>query len=128
MEQIKTERMLKEEKELQEKPKINDNSKKIMGKKIQYKTDVFDRLSDLSQIQNHNAQIEKIREQFQESHTPMINNNSKKMKRTVDDLYKWQNKKERKKMESAKFLDKKNEKRKIWKIKKMILRIYMKIY
>ena len=113
MEQIKTERMLKEEKELQDKPKINDNSKKIMGKKIQYKTDVFDRLSDLSQIQNHNAQIEKIREQFQESHTPMINNNSKKMKRTVDDLYKWQNKKERKKMESAKFLEKKNEKRKM---------------
>ena len=44
MEQIKTERILKEEKELQEKPKINYNSKKIMGKKYQNKTDVFDRL------------------------------------------------------------------------------------
>jgi len=111
MEQIKTERILKEEKELQEKPKINDNSKKIMGKKYNYKTDVFDRLSDFSQIQNHNAQIEKIREQFKENHTPMINDNSKRMKRTVEDLYQWKNKNERKKIESAKYLNKINKKK-----------------
>ena len=81
LEKIKTERMLKEEKEIQEKPKINYNSKKIMGKKYQNKTDVFDRLSDISQIQNHNDQIEKIRERFKESHTPLINDNSRRMKR-----------------------------------------------
>ena len=108
LEQIKTERILKEEKELQEKPKINYNSKRIIGKKYQnqYKTDVFDRLSDISQIQNHNANIEKIRNQFKESHTPLINNNSRRMKRTIDDLYQWKNKNERKKIESAKYLDK----------------------
>ena len=108
MEQIKTERILKEEKELQEKPKINKNSKRIMTNKYQNKIDVFDRLSDLSQIQNHNAQIEKIRERFQETHTPVINNNSRRMKRTIEDLYNWKNKKERKKMESAKYLNKIN--------------------
>ena len=113
MEQIKTERILKEEKELQEKPKINYNSKKIMGKKYQNKTDVFDRLSDISQIQNHNDQIEKIRERFKESHTPLINDNSRRMKRTIDDLYRWKNKNDRKKMESAKFLNKINKNKKI---------------
>ena len=104
MEQIKTERLLREEQELQEKPKINYNSKKIMGKKYQYqnKTDVFDRLSDISQIQLHNENLEKIRDQFKATHTPLINNNSRRMKRTIDDLYKWQNKNERKKKESAK--------------------------
>ena len=67
MEQIKTERLLREEKELQEKPKINYNSKRIMGKKYQNKTDVFDRLSDISQIQTHNENLEKIRDRFKES-------------------------------------------------------------
>ena len=63
--------------------------------------DVFDRLSDLNQIKNHNEQIEKMREQLKESYTPYINDNSKKMKRTIDDLYNWKNKNERKKTESA---------------------------
>ena len=111
IEQIKTERMLKEEKELQEKPKININSKRILERKFHTKTDVFDRLSDLSQIQHHNANIDKIRERFKETHTPIINNNSKKMKRTIDDLYKWKNKNDRKKIESAKYLNKINKKK-----------------
>ena len=106
LEKIKTERMLKEEKEIQEKPKINYNSKKIMGKKYNNKTDVFERLSDISQIQNHNEQIKRIRDQFKESHTPLINSNSRRMKRTIDDLYKWKSKNERKKIESSKKLNK----------------------
>ena len=101
LEQIRTERILKEEKELQDRPKINQNSKKILDRRGMKNVDVFNRLSDLSQIKNHNMQMEKIREKFQESHTPYINDNSRRMKRTIDDLYTWKNKNERKKTESA---------------------------
>ena len=100
LEQIRTERILKEEKELQDRPKINLNSKKLINKKVK-KIDVFDRLSDLNQIKNHNQQIEKMRQQLKESHIPFINDSSRKMKRTIDDLINWKNKNERKKTESA---------------------------
>ena len=101
LEQIRTERILKEEKELQDRPKINQNSKKILDRRGIKNVDVFNRLSDLSQIKNHNIQMEKIREKLQESHTPFINDNSRRMKRTIDDLYSWKNQNERKKTESA---------------------------
>ena len=100
LEQIRTERLLKEEKELQDRPKINYNSKRIIDKKIK-NLDVFDRLSDINQIKNHRQEIERMREQFKDTHTPCINDNSRKMKRTIDDLYKWKNVNERKKTESA---------------------------
>ena len=37
-------------------------------------------------------EIEKIKEKLKESHTPYINDNIRKMKRTIDDLYIWKNK------------------------------------
>ena len=101
LEQIRTERILKEEKELQDRPKINQNSKRILSRREGKNVDVFDRLSDLNQIKNHNMQMEKIKETFQESHIPLINNNSRRMKRTIEDLYNWKNMNERKKTESA---------------------------
>ena len=112
LEQIRTERILKEEKELQDRPRINKKSKKIINKKMK-NIDVFDRLSDLNQIKNHNEQIEKMREQLKESYTPYINDNSKKMKRTIDDLYNWKNKNERKKTESANNFNKNMKKKQI---------------
>ena len=101
LERIRTERILQEEKELQDRPKINQNSRKIINRKKYQNNDVFNRLSDLNQIKNHNLQIEKMREKFTENHTPYINDNSRRMKRTIDDLYIWKNKNERKKTESA---------------------------
>ena len=113
LEQIRTERILKEDKEMQDRPKINENSRKIINKKGQKKLDVFDRLSDINQIKNHMKEIEKIKEKFKESHTPYINDNSRKMKRTIDDLYIWKNKNERKKTESANNFNKMINKNKI---------------
>ena len=113
LEQIRTERILKEDKEMQDRPKINENSRKIINKKGQKKIDVFDRLSDINQIKNHMKEIEKIKEKFKESHTPYINDNSRKMKRTIDDLYIWKNKNERKKTESANNFNKMINKNKI---------------
>ena len=100
LEKLRTERLLKEEKELQDRPKINNNSKKIIDRKCK-NLDVFDRLSDINQLKNHRQELEKIRDQFKESHTPYINDNSRRMKRTIDDLYNWKNVNERKKTESA---------------------------
>ena len=113
LEQIRTERILKEDKEMQDRPKINENSRKIINKKGQKKIDVFDRLSDINQIKNHMKEIEKIKEKFKENHTPYINDNSRKMKRTIDDLYIWKNKNERKKTESANNFNKMINKNKI---------------
>ena len=114
LELIRTERYLKESKELQDRPIINKNSNRIANKLISRENimseypppSVFDRLSDISRIKNHNFHIEKMRKQLTDTHIPNINKNSKKMKRTIKDLYTWQNKIQRKQNESTEHLNK----------------------
>lgn len=107
MNKIRKEKMEKEEGEIRDRPQISKNSQKIANKmKIQTGLSFYDRISngiyqkkkinDISQIKNMNSI----------SHTPHINEQSKYIKRSIDDLYSWQMRVNRKKTQTSDFLNK----------------------
>ena len=104
--QIKNELIQKEKNEIQLIPKINQKSKELAENADKYKIEfnnIYDKLFYINnlnlnlnidkennnkfKIKNNNNNIE---------YQPLINEKSQNMKRTIDDLYMWQNKKENK--------------------------------
>ena len=112
---IRNEEFQKEQCELQKKPKISKNSIKIAKKLRQYTVnnnnnnnvneDVFSRLTNKKYIEKHNEEIKRLSELNNKNHSPNINESSKLMKRTIEDLYTWQNIIDRKKSEAKNYID-----------------------
>ena len=111
---IRNEEFQKEQCELQKKPKISKNSIKI-AKKLRQNTinnnnnnnneDVFSRLTNKNYIEKHNEEIKRLSELNNKNHSPNINESSKLMKRTIEDLYTWQNFINHKKNEAKNYID-----------------------
>ena len=104
LEEIKKEKLLKEENELKFIPKINSNSIKIISQKVIndiHFNNLYDKLtyhnnahfSNLLNNENNNKNNIACNEK---AYKPIINSKSKKLKRDINDLYIWQNKKENK--------------------------------
>ena len=98
---IKNEIYQKELGELKEKPTISKNSQKIASKIRSKSTErVYNRLANGYDIRKKNEEIEQIEKKTNRNKAPSINNSSKGMKRTVDDLLQWKAAVERKKIET----------------------------
>jgi hypothetical protein len=86
---LKNEKMRNETLELRDRPKISENSRKIVEKIVSTQT-VFDRLTSNC---GERKKIEKLNrlEEITKKNTnrPVINETSEKLQRTIDDLYKW---------------------------------------
>ena len=103
MSQIKNELIQKEENEIQLIPKISQKSKELAKNtdkcKIEF-NNIYDRLFYINNL-NLNLNIDKENNNFNKINSdnqyhPKINKKSKKMARTIDDLYLWQNKRQKK--------------------------------
>ena len=98
--EIKNELFQKEENEIKLIPKISQKSKELAKNSDKYNIEfnnIYDRLFYINNL-NLNLNIDKENNNMKKinQHQPLINEKSKKMTRTVDDLYSWQNKKENK--------------------------------
>ena len=104
LEEIKSEKLLKEENELKFTPKLNTNSIKIISQKTiddVHFNNLYDKLNYFNNLhltnllnnENNNKHNITCNEKMYE---PKINSKSKKLKRNINDLYKWQNTKENK--------------------------------
>ena len=103
MSQIKNELIQKEENEIQLIPKISQKSKELAKNadkcKIEF-NNIYDRLFYINNL-NLNVNIDKENNNYNKiknniQYQPIINKKSKKMTRTIDDLYLWQNKRQKK--------------------------------
>lgn len=101
MQQIRYEEIEKEKKEIQKKPKINKMSKLIADRLVSNTENVFERLSNAKIIENKKVNLQRMRKIIEPTYEPVINEESRKMKRTINDLYNWQNVVERNKTETA---------------------------
>ena len=105
MTQIKNDILQKEENEIQLIPKINQKSKELILNSDKYNIEfnnIYDRLFYINNlnlnlnIDKQNNNKNKIKNSNQIEYQPLINEKSQNMKRTIDDLYIWQNQKEKK--------------------------------
>ena len=101
MAQIKNDLFLKEEKEIQLVPKISQKSKNLAAMNSQkYNIEfnnIYDRLFYINNLNlNLNIDGKNDKNHSNIQHQPAINEKSKNIKRTIDDLYLWQKEKERK--------------------------------
>lgn len=95
--EIKNQLLEKEMNECKDRPSISKKSIEIAKKKN--KDNVFERLNSEKLKQKHNEEIKKIAERNNKNKSPEINENSKKIKRNIQDLYQWKNKIDTKKNE-----------------------------
>ena len=113
LEKMKNDMILKEKRQLQDKPKISKSSKIIAERLLSNNgenvdSNVFERLSNVKIMSSKDKLLEKQLEINEGSHVPNINIESKRLKRTINDLYNWQNRKERKMHETCEFFNNKN--------------------
>ena len=96
---IKNELLKKGKKEIKSVPKINDKSKELAINLNKNKNDnfkfnnIFDKLFQNKNL-NH-SHIYQKKEKEKENSKPKINEKSEKMKRTINDLYLWNNKRQK---------------------------------
>ena len=101
MAQIKNDLFLKEENEIQLVPKISQKSKNLAAANsskynIEF-NNIYDRLFYINNLNlNLNIDGENDKNHMNAQYQPAINEKSKSIKRTIDDLYLWQKEKERK--------------------------------
>ena len=101
MAQIKNDLFLKEENEIQLVPKISQKSKNLASMNsekynIEF-NNIYDRLFYINNLNlNLNIDGENDKNHIKTQYQPAINEKSKNIKRTIDDLYLWQKEKERK--------------------------------
>ena len=100
LENIKNENLKRNEGECRERPLISKNSIKIAKKISNNKENVFDRLTNENFKRKHIEEVKKIEELNNKNKNPDINLSSRRLKRSIQDLYKWKNKIERKKNEN----------------------------
>ena len=107
---IKNELFEKEKNEIQLVPKISKKSKELAINSDKYNfefNNIYDRLFYINNL-NLNLNIDKDNNiENNKQNEPLINEKSKKMTRTIDDLYLWKNKKEKKLKENTENLFKK---------------------
>jgi hypothetical protein len=99
--QIRTERINQENKNIKDKPTISKNSKKLLDQKSNDKS-VFKRLTDNNQFLKKEEDLKLLDEIYNQSpctFEPEINQISKLQKRDVNDLYNWMMRKETKRLE-----------------------------
>ena len=101
MAQIKNDLFLKEENEIQLVPKISQKSKNLAAaNSAKYNIEfnnIYDRLFYINNLNlNLNIDGENDKNHMNTQYQPAINEKSKNIKRTIDDLYSWQKEKERK--------------------------------
>ena len=105
MNKIKNDLFQKEENEIQLIPKINRKSKELVVNSGKYNIEfnnIYDRLFYINNlnlnlnIDNENNKINGNKNYNNIQYQPLINEKSKNIKRSVQDLYQWQNEKEKK--------------------------------
>ena len=105
MSKIKNDLFQKEENEIQHIPKINQKSKELAINSGKYNIEfnnIYDRLFYINNlnlnlnIDNENNKINGNKNYNNIQYQPLINEKSKNIKRSVQDLYQWQNEKEKK--------------------------------
>ena len=109
---IKNEEIKKKKSECRTRPIICKKSNEI-AKKLLNNENVFDRLTNGNSQRKHNEKVKKIAEQINQNKNPNINLSSKKIQRSINDLYKWKNNIEIKKNEIFNLIYKKNNNPKI---------------
>ena len=104
---IKNEEIKKKNKELRAKPIICKKSNEI-AKKLLNNESVFDRLTNGNSQRRHTEIVKNISEQINQNKSPNINLSSKKIQRSINDLYIWKDNIELKKKEKINIIYKKN--------------------
>ena len=99
--QIKNELIKKEENEIHLIPKISEKSKELAINSDKYNikfNNIYERLFYINNLNFNIDDKNNIKNNTNNNiqYHPLINEKSKKMNRTIDDLYSWQNKKEKK--------------------------------
>ena len=104
---IKREELNKKKLEYRIKPKICKKSIEI-AKKLLNNENVFERLGNGNTQRKHIETIKKISEKINKNKNPNINLSSQRIKRSIQDLYKWKNKIENKKKEKIEYYNNQN--------------------
>jgi hypothetical protein len=88
---LKNEQIKKEAEELRDRPKISNNSRRIVERIRQSNPNVFERLTSRGKSRKKPDEINKIEEMNRKNSNKLtINETSGKLQRTIDDLYYWQ--------------------------------------
>lgn len=93
---LKLEKQKKEILELRDRPKISENSKRIV-ERITNGVNVYDRLTNKNNQRRKDEEIRRLETLTKPVSKPCINETSEKLQRTIDDLYEWQRKLDEKK-------------------------------
>lgn len=103
---LKNEQIKKEKEHLRDRPRISENSRKIIDR-ITNNADVFERLTNKNQERKKLEEIQKIEEiNNKNKEKPEINESSKNLQRTIDDLYYWKYNLEEKKTKELETINK----------------------
>ena len=108
---IKNEKLKKENEENQIKPKIIKKSIEIANKLLNKENEnVFERLTNGNIQKVHEENVKKLSKKINPMKNPKINKSSKNIQRSIEDLYIWKNNIERKKKENIKKINQINKK------------------
>lgn len=92
LQRLKNEKLKKEAQELRDRPKISENSKKIVERISKSgNQNVVERLTSKANERKKLEELSKLEEINRKNSKPVINETSEKLQRTIDDLYFWQN-------------------------------------